>query len=206
MRRGGENQAVELKSGMTEIGMGSSVQPRDRRRSSISLLALPMDPGGPDMMGASVSFGDDMVEFNEENVQIDYHGLYIEGKNVSEVKQDDLRFICELGRGACSVVKKAQHIETRELYAVKVFNVFDRGQRAQLLKEIKMLWGMEDWCCPSLIGFHGGYLRVNSAALNSSPPPLPSYPCTHRHHHLICGASSRRLADTQSPINVRSYR
>ena len=51
----------------------------------------------------------------------------------------------------------AQHVETRQLYAIKVFSVFDREKRAQLLKEVETLWGME---CPSLINFVGGYLKV----------------------------------------------
>ena len=50
-----------------------------------------------------------------------------------------------------------QHVETRQLYAIKVFSVFDRDKRAQLLKEVETLWGME---CPSLINFVGGYLKV----------------------------------------------
>lgn len=35
--------------------------------------------------------------------------------------------------------------------------MFDREKRAQLLKEVETLWGME---CPSLINFVGGYLKV----------------------------------------------
>lgn len=55
------------------------------------------------------------------------------------------------------VLHTAQHVETRQLYAIKVFSVFDRDKRAQLLKEVETLWGME---CPSLINFVGGYLKV----------------------------------------------
>lgn len=51
----------------------------------------------------------------------------------------------------------SQHVETRQLFAIKVFSVFDRDKRAQLLKEVETLWGME---CPSLINFVGGYLKV----------------------------------------------
>lgn len=54
-----------------------------------------------------------------------------------------------------------QHVQTRELYAIKVFSVFDREKRAQLLKEVETLRGME---CPSLISFAGGYLKVRSAS------------------------------------------
>lgn len=56
-------------------------------------------------------------------------------------------------------VLATQHVETRQLYAIKVFSVFDREKRAQLLKEVETLWGME---CPSLINFVGGYLKVRT--------------------------------------------
>jgi len=56
----------------------------------------------------------------------------------------------------------AQHVETRQLYAIKVFSVFDREKRAQLLKEVETLWGME---CPSLINFVGGYLKVPASTI-----------------------------------------
>lgn len=50
-------------------------------------------------------------------------------------------------------------MQTRELYAIKVFSLFDKDKRAQLLKEVETLWSMQ---CPSLISFVGGYLKVRS--------------------------------------------
>eukprot|EP00752_Nemacystus_decipiens_P004021 g3683.t1 len=128
---------------------------RERRRSSIS-LAIPVCSH---QMAASVEIGQDEVDFEAHGVKISQDGLFIDGTNVSEIHQNDLRVLSELGRGACSVVKKAQHVETRQLYAIKVFSVFDRDKRAQLLKEVETLWGME---CPSLINFVGGYLKDGS--------------------------------------------
>ena len=43
------------------------------------------------------------------------------------------------------VLLQAQHIETRKLYAVKVFATFEREKRDQLLHEIVMLYGID---CP----------------------------------------------------------
>lgn len=57
----------------------------------------------------------------------------------------------------------AQHVETRKLYAIKVFSVFDKDKRSQLLKEVETLSSME---CPSLINFVGGYLKVREGTLN----------------------------------------
>ncbi|CAM9792824.1 unnamed protein product, partial [Discosporangium mesarthrocarpum] len=134
--------------------MDPVVQARERRRSSISSLALPMDAPTGDMLRASEDMEEDFVVSEDGRVRIDKRGLYIDGTNVSEVRQEDLRFISELGRGACSVVKKAQHIETRALYAVKVFSQFDKEKRRQLTQEVDTLfeYGME---CPSLIALDG---------------------------------------------------
>lgn len=78
-------------------------QARERRRSSIS-LAIPICA----QMAASVDIGADQVEFEAHGVKISHDGLFIDGTNVSEIHQDDLRVLSELGRGACSVVKQAQ--------------------------------------------------------------------------------------------------
>ncbi|CAN0566827.1 unnamed protein product, partial [Ectocarpus sp. 12 AP-2014] len=57
----------------------------------------------------------------------------------------------------------AQHVETRKLYAIKVFSVFDKDKRSQLLKEVETLSSME---CPSLINFVGGYLKARQGTLD----------------------------------------
>lgn len=77
---------------------------RERRRSSIS-LAIPVCSNP---MAASVEIGQDEVDFEAHGVKISQDGLFIDGANVSEVHHNDLRVLSELGRGACSVVKKAQ--------------------------------------------------------------------------------------------------
>lgn len=77
---------------------------RERRRSSIS-LAIPVCSN---QMAASVEIGQDEVDFEAHGVKISQDGLFIDGTNVSEIHQNDLRVLSELGRGACSVVKKAQ--------------------------------------------------------------------------------------------------
>lgn len=81
-----------------------SAELRERRRSSISLAI----PAGANPLAASVEIKQDQVEFEAHGVKINRDGLFIEGVNVSEIHQDDLRILRELGRGACSVVKQAQ--------------------------------------------------------------------------------------------------
>ncbi len=52
-------------------------------------------------------------------------GLYINGEiacgdGEGPIHQSELSVICELGRGACGVVKKMRRLGTNEYYAVKV--------------------------------------------------------------------------------------
>lgn len=82
---------------------------RERRRSSIGGLALPSGSASEQQqLNASINIGAAQVEFEAQGVKINADGLFINGENVSEVHQDDLAVLSELGRGACSVVKKAQ--------------------------------------------------------------------------------------------------
>lgn len=74
------------------------------KRTSMSLAI----PDGANALGASVEIKPDQVAFTAYDVEINCDGLFIEGKNVSQIHQDDLRILGELGRGACSVVKQAQ--------------------------------------------------------------------------------------------------
>lgn len=82
----------------------NAARERERRRSSIS-LAIPVCSS---QMAASVEIGQDEVDFEAHGVKISQDGLFIDGTNVSEIHQNDMRVLSELGRGACSVVKKAQ--------------------------------------------------------------------------------------------------
>ena len=75
-----------------------------KRRTSVS-LALPVCPQG---LAASVEISGNEVEFEAHGVIINHEGLFIDGTNVSTINLDDLQILSELGRGACSVVKKAQ--------------------------------------------------------------------------------------------------
>ena len=43
------------------------------------------------------------------------------------------------GQGACSAVHVAEHERSGQLFAVKMFNAFDKEQRSQMIKEIKIV-------------------------------------------------------------------
>lgn len=96
---------------------------RERRRSSLS---LPTVSDLQDTLSASVNIGSDQVEFEAQGVKINRDGLFIEGTNVSEVHQDDLSVLGELGRGACSVVMQAQ-VNKRMILNFKQLVVFWGG-------------------------------------------------------------------------------
>lgn len=80
---------------------------RERRRSSIGTLALPVC-ASQQKMSESLNIGADEVEFEAQSVRINYDGLFIQDENVSQVHPDNLTVLRELGRGACSVVMQAQ--------------------------------------------------------------------------------------------------
>lgn len=100
-----QQQQEELQRAAEEAARERS---RERRRSSIGTLALPVGSDQQQNLNTSVNFGADEIEFEAQGVKINKDGLFIHDENVSEVHQDDLAVLTELGRGACSVVKKAQ--------------------------------------------------------------------------------------------------
>ncbi len=157
-------------------------------------------------------------------------GLYINGEiacgdGEGPIHQSELSVICELGRGACGVVKKMQRLWTNECYAVKVrergveietptrvkikyaaangpsmqtptlflplkvFPVFDRDKREQLLKEVSIYFLIGLYLMPrasSLIA-----IKIHTSAyfiISSEFEPIKQYFCTtiERAHSNVC--------------------
>ena len=63
------------------------------------------------------------------------------GATHAENMKTDLLTLSTLGKGASGVVLKAIHVPTMRLVAVKNIPVFDSGKRAQMVKELKALYG-----------------------------------------------------------------
>jgi serine/threonine protein kinase len=59
-----------------------------------------------------------------------------------------------IGQGACSSVLFARHKHNGEMYAVKMFNVWDRAQASQLFNEILTLTKVE---CDALVSLQGAF-------------------------------------------------
>ena len=95
-----------------------------------------------------------------KKVEITADGMHITddaGKEADYEKGMDVRFgelqlVKTLGRGAWSIVELRQHPETGALYAVKVFNMYDKHKRGQVMKEIHSLY---DTSCDALVDVYG---------------------------------------------------
>ena len=72
-----------------------------------------------------------------------------------EVTLDELEMGRRIGAGACSNVNIAKHAYTGDLYAVKMFNIYDEGQTEQLLHEVALLFSVQD--CDALISLKGAF-------------------------------------------------
>jgi serine/threonine protein kinase len=64
----------------------------------------------------------------------------------------DLELLEVLGKGASSLVRRAVHKPTQAQLAVKILNVFDKGKRDQLLRELRTLYTSQNF--PWLVAFH----------------------------------------------------
>ena len=53
----------------------------------------------------------------------------------------------------------AEHMTTRKPYAVKIFNLYDRSRREQLISELAILTSQD---CETLVKFHSAYMDSGS--------------------------------------------
>jgi len=93
--------------------------------------------------------------FVKEDFVIDKQG--IASINHTEVRRTgleltDLEMHEVLGKGASSLVRRAVHAPTKTPLAVKILNVFDKGKRDQLLRELRTLYTSQNF--PWLVAFH----------------------------------------------------
>lgn len=79
-----------------------------------------------------------------------------------EVTYDDIKLGPRIGHGACSSVHIAAHKVTNEMYAVKMFNIYDKGQSGQLLREMAMLTSID---CETLISLRGGFHNTGTIGI-----------------------------------------
>lgn len=101
--------------------------------------------------------------FREEGMSVAFDALRLDGEAISmDVYEEDIVKEKRIGQGACSSVYKARHKDTGDLYALKMFSVYDKGRRDQLRKEIRMLASIE---CDTLIQFHGAFYKEGDVGI-----------------------------------------
>jgi len=100
------------------------------------------------MTGMGSTYRIEGLSLNEEHFRMFGEELKM------KVTYSDLVIGKRIGQGACSAVHLAEHEKTGEPYAVKMFNVFDKGQRSQMTKEIKVLTELD---CEAIISYRGAW-------------------------------------------------
>ena len=111
-----------------------------------------------------LSLGDSLTNFEDsmkdlgatfriEGMSLNAEEMRLFGEEVSmDVTYADLIIGRRIGRGACSAVHVAEHDKSGELFAVKMFNAFDKQQRSQMIKEIKILTEVDCDCVVPIKG------------------------------------------------------
>ena len=113
--------------------------------------------------------------FAKEDFVINRSG--IAAINHTEVRRtglqlQDLEFFEVLGKGASSLVRRAVHKPSQAQLAVKIINVFDKGKRDQLLRELRTLYTSQNfpWRAP----------RHSAISTATAPPPGAAAPLRSR--------------------------
>jgi serine/threonine protein kinase len=116
--------------------------------------------------GLKLSLGDSLTNFEDsmkdmgstyriEGMSLNQDQFRILGEELNmEVQYADLIIGKRIGQGACSSVHLAEHEVTGETYAVKMFNAFDKAQRSQMAKEVKLLTELD---CDAIVGIKGAW-------------------------------------------------
>eukprot|EP00753_Platysulcus_tardus_P013257 PLAT3645.5.p2 GENE.PLAT3645.5~~PLAT3645.5.p2 ORF type:complete len:367 (+),score=180.45 PLAT3645.5:135-1235(+) len=78
------------------------------------------------------------------------------------VDPDELEYGEIVGRGCSSYVQRGVHVPTGTQLALKVINMFDKGKRDQLMREVNILY---DSGCPCIVTFYGAYYREGAITI-----------------------------------------
>mmetsp|Transcript_18518 Transcript_18518/g.31006 ORF Transcript_18518/g.31006 Transcript_18518/m.31006 type:complete len:549 (-) Transcript_18518:56-1702(-) len=93
--------------------------------------------------------------YRNEGLSVGSDHMRLYGEDIQlEVSFHDLELGKRIGQGACSSVNLAQHKRTGETFAIKMFNVYDKGQASQLYNEILLLTSFQ---CDALISLKGAF-------------------------------------------------
>lgn len=109
------------------------------------------------------SYAADEDTFVKEDVAITSTGVAMLGKpKLFTVVPQELEAGTPIGRGASSYVLKSKHVPTGTCLALKVMNMYDKGKREQLIREIRTLYDAQ---CPCLVKFFGAFYRDSTITI-----------------------------------------
>ncbi len=116
-----------------------------------------------DTFNCSLSDLENTSTFRREGVSVAIDAVRINGEEVGiSGLRDSLKIGKKLGSGSCSSVFISEQIGTGDKYAIKLFNIYDRDKRHQLIKEISILSNVQ---CDSLVNFYGAFNDQGSIGL-----------------------------------------
>jgi len=91
--------------------------------------------------------------YRAEGFSIGQNYMRYEGATISPaISPTDLQIEATVGRGACSIVKRARHLSSMEPFALKIFPIRCSSKRDMLVKELRALCKLQCDCLVGLIG------------------------------------------------------
>ena len=134
-------------AGAAGVGAGDDKhQRRNRKRLSVNVNTSYTE---------SPSYDVTQSVFTKGNIAIGKTSVQMRGRNKRfVVNKSELQIGETIGRGSSSFVQRAVHIPTGTQLALKNINMFDKGKRDQLMREIETLY---DASCEAIVGFFGAF-------------------------------------------------
>lgn len=105
------------------------------------------------------------IKFLNDGIYIDSNGLKINNKHYKLNFKSDIVKIKSIGVGSSAKVQKV-HLKTNPniFYAMKTISIYDKGNRVQLINDLKnYITSQGD--CPFLLKFYGCYLEGGNVSL-----------------------------------------
>lgn len=85
-----------------------------------------------------------------------------DGSSLPVFNPADLIDLGSVGKGACGVVKRAVHLPSLRILALKQINIFDKDKRHQFVKELSALGSINS---PYIVGFAGAFFSEGAVTI-----------------------------------------
>lgn len=80
----------------------------------------------------------------------------------AQLNPSDFRELGAVGKGACGIVRRALHVPSLRVYALKEINIYDKEKRRQFVRELQSLGCIAS---PYIVGFAGAWYAEGSITL-----------------------------------------